>query len=91
MTDCDRAQLLPFAEHIRADIYTAVHLHAEITICEPDQRVKVEAPSATPNDPLYTQQWNMKAINVDKVWAKGQFGDPQRRVRSQAPHPLVAT
>ena len=58
----------------------AANLHAEITICEPDQKVKVEAPSATPNDPLYAQQWNMKAIGVDKAWAKGQLGDPQRRV-----------
>lgn len=55
-------------------------MSAEISICEPDQRVKVEAPSATPNDPLYPQQWNMKAIGVDKAWAKGQFGDPQRQV-----------
>ncbi len=55
-------------------------MSAEISICEPDQRVKVEAPSATPNDPLYPMQWNMKAIGVDKAWAKGQFGDSQRRV-----------
>ncbi|EIE18942.1 subtilisin-like protein [Coccomyxa subellipsoidea C-169] len=57
-----------------------IKFNPEITICEPDQKVKVEAPSATPNDPLYAQQWNMKAIGVDKAWAKGQLGDPQRRV-----------
>ena len=55
-------------------------LGAEITICEPDSRVRVEGPSATPDDPLYTQQWNFRAINVPAVWQQGQFGDPQRRV-----------
>ncbi|CAL8463962.1 g3497 [Coccomyxa elongata] len=53
----------------------------EITVCEADQRVQVETPSATPNDPLYAQQWNFKAINMQKAWATGQYGDPQKRVR----------
>ena len=58
---------------------------AEITVCEPDQRVQVEAPSATPNDPLYAQQWNLKAINMPKAWAMGQYGDPQKRVSTYFP------
>ncbi|CAK0786319.1 hypothetical protein CVIRNUC_009532 [Coccomyxa viridis] len=53
----------------------------EITVCEPDFPVKTDAPSATPNDPLYNQQWNMAAIKLPTVWQAGQFGDPQRQVR----------
>lgn len=54
---------------------------AEISICEPDVRVYVETPSATPNDILYNQQWNMKAINAPGAWQSGQFGDPKQQVR----------
>ena len=54
--------------------------HAEITVCEPDFKVSVDTPSATPNDPLYNQQWNMQAIKVPTVWSGGQLGDPQRQV-----------
>ncbi len=54
--------------------------HAEITVCEPDFKVSVDGPSATPNDPLYNQQWNMQAIKVPTVWSGGQFGDPNRQV-----------
>jgi hypothetical protein len=42
--------------------------------------VTVESPSASPNDPLYPQQWNFDAVNLQQVWQQGQFGDPQRRV-----------
>ena len=55
-------------------------------MCEPDYPVKTDAPSATPNDPLYNQQWNMAAIKLPTVWQAGQFGDPQRQV-SNAPDP----
>ena len=53
-------------------------------MCEPDFPVKTDVPSATPNDPLYNQQWNMAAIKLPTVWQAGQFGDPQRQV-STAP------
>ena len=53
---------------------------AEISICEPDVRVSVETPSATPNDILYNQQWNMRAINAPGAWQTGQFGDPKQQV-----------
>lgn len=53
---------------------------AEISVCEPDFKVSVDAASATPNDPLYNQQWNMQAIKVPTVWSGGQFGDPNRQV-----------
>ncbi|CAL5226790.1 g9651 [Coccomyxa viridis] len=53
----------------------------EISVCEPDFKVSVDAASATPNDPLYNQQWNMQAIKVPTVWSGGQFGDPNRQVR----------
>ena len=49
-------------------------------MCEPDFRVRVDAASANPNDPLYRDQWNFQAIKVPTVWAAGQMGDPQRRV-----------
>ncbi len=51
----------------------------EITICEPDQRVSIEATSASPNDPLYPQQWNMQAIKAPAAWQTGQMGDPNRQ------------
>ena len=36
--------------------------------------MKVEAPSALPNDPLYPKQWNMAAIKVPGAWGAGQLG-----------------
>ena len=54
-------------------------------MCEPDFKVSVDAPSATPNDPLYNQQWNMQAIKVPTVWSGGQLGDPQRQVIRPVP------
>ena len=56
------------------------HILTDVTICEPDLHVKTDVGSATPNDPLYSQQWNMKAINVAKAWAQGQTGDPKQQV-----------
>ncbi len=53
---------------------------AEITVCEPDFRVRIDAANVTPNDPLYKDQWNFPAIKVPTAWAAGQMGDPQRRV-----------
>ena len=57
---------------------------AEISICEPDVRVSVETPSATPDDILYNQQWNMRAINAPGAWQTGQFGDPKQQVGDQS-------
>lgn len=59
-------------------------MRAEISVCEPDFKVRTDEPSAKPNDPLYNQQWNMQAIKVPTVWAGGQYGDPQRRVSRPA-------
>ena len=50
--------------------------------------MKVEAPSAQPNDPLYPKQWNMAAIKVPGAWSAGQLGGtlggPQSPVRWSA-------
>lgn len=74
--DSESCAVLSNASHARC---------AEITVCEADQRVQVETPSATPNDPLYAQQWNFKAINMQRAWATGQYGDPQKRVSTISP------
>ena len=37
----------------------------------------LNAPSATPNDPDYTYQYDMKNIGMPAAWATGQFGSPQ--------------
>ena len=57
-------------------LHRQLHLAARagITTCEADFKVKVEAPSAQPNDPLYPKQWNMAAIKVPGAWGAGQLG-----------------
>lgn len=47
---------------------------AGLLFCERDAPVTLDAPSAKPNDPLYPQQTNLKAIKVPDVWQAGQFG-----------------
>ncbi|KAK9821107.1 hypothetical protein WJX81_006169 [Elliptochloris bilobata] len=60
-------------------------LNPDVTTCEVDFKVKVEAPSAQPNDPLYPKQWNMAAIKAPGAWGAGQLGGtlggPQGQVR----------
>lgn len=47
-----------------------------VQFCEPDSEVGLvnEAASATPNDPLFGQQYNIPAINLPAVWELGVFG-----------------
>lgn len=33
-------------------------------------------PAAVPNDPLFEEQWALKAIGADRVWAQGFYGYP---------------
>jgi len=47
-----------------------------VTTCEVDFRVRMESPSAQPNDPLFPKQWNMAAIKAPGAWAAGQLGGP---------------
>ena len=53
-----------------------------MTSCEPDVRVTIDAPSATPNDPDYTNggQWDIPLINVPAVWQQQQFGSSAVKV-----------
>ena len=51
-------------------------MRADVTTCEVDFKVRVEAPSAQPNDPLYPKQWNMAAIKAPGAWSAGQLGGP---------------
>ncbi|CAL8463961.1 g3496 [Coccomyxa elongata] len=51
-----------------------------LAFCEPDAPVTLDAPSATPNDPLYPRQTNLEAIQVPAAWKTGQFGSRQVRV-----------
>ena len=44
------------------------HCHVDLKICEPDKQAKLDAASATPNDPLKTQQWALNAININGAW-----------------------
>lgn len=44
------------------------HCRADLKICEPDKQAKLDAASATPNDPLKTQQWALNAININGAW-----------------------
>jgi len=64
-----------------------------VTTCEVDFRVRMESPSAQPNDPLFPKQWNMAAIKAPGAWAAGQLGGPlggpQGQVRV-APAPPLA-
>lgn len=52
-----------------------IYFFADVSSCEPDFLVSIDAPSATPNDPQYPQQWNMPDIQVPDVWAKELFGN----------------
>jgi len=64
-----------------------------VTTCEVDFRVRVESPSAQPNDPLFPKQWNMAAIKAPGAWAAGQLGGPlggpQGQVRPAPALPLA--
>ena len=51
------------------------HLHADVTSCEPDVLVSIDAPSVEPNDPQYPQQWNLGDIQMPTAWATGAFGN----------------
>lgn len=64
-----------------ASVNECMCLLADVTSCEPDFRVTIDAPSATPDDPDYkTQQWDMNITQVQKVWAAGNFGSQNVRV-----------
>ena len=52
-------------------------LPAGIEFCESDGPLALDTPSATPNDPDYPQQLDMKSIGMPAAWATGQFGSPQ--------------
>lgn len=52
---------------------------ADVTSCEPDILVNVDAGSASPNDPSYSQQWNMPNIQMPTAWKTGQFGSQSVR------------
>ena len=47
-----------------------------IAFCESDGPVALDAPSATPDDPDYSYQADMKSIGMPAAWATGQFGSP---------------
>ena len=54
-----------------------------VQFCEPDSQVELDqnpTPSATPNDPLYSTQWDYPQIGVPTVWKGGNFGDKGVRV-----------
>ncbi|KAK9808061.1 hypothetical protein WJX73_000076 [Symbiochloris irregularis] len=46
----------------------------DVTHCEQDFRVTIDTPSATPNDPDWPQQYDMPLVDVEKIWAQGNFG-----------------
>ena len=53
---------------------------ADVTSCEPDFLVAVDAGSATPNDADYaTKQFNMPDIGMPTAWKTGQFGSQSVR------------
>lgn len=65
----------------------------DITACEPDSRVTLDAnaaeragrpssaPSPTPDDPRFGEQWNLRAIRVPPAWAAtGDLGTAAVRV-----------
>lgn len=39
-------------------------------VVEPNYQYKVDFVSTRPNDPLYSKQWNLRAINIEKAWEK---------------------
>ena len=53
---------------------------AGVMLCEPDAIVQSEAagkgdkPGKSPNDPLLTNQWALKAINAAGGWNKEAYG-----------------
>ena len=53
---------------------TLICLRADVTICEPDFMVSIDAPSASPNDPDYPQQYDMNLVQVQKIWQQADFG-----------------
>ena len=64
-------------------------LPAGIEFCESDGPLALDTPSATPNDPDYPQQLDMKSIGMPAAWATGQFGSPQVRPPVYASPPSV--
>lgn len=63
----------PSAKHLPKSEMTRTSF-ADITSCEPDFLVDIDAGSATPNDPQYPQQWNMPNIQMPAAWKSNQFG-----------------
>ena len=53
---------------------------AGIKFCEEDGPITLDAPSPTPNDPMYGQQTNLQTIKAPTVWAGGQMGSAQVRI-----------
>ncbi len=51
---------------------------SSVQFCEPDSQVQLDqdaTTSATPNDPLFSTQWDYPQIGVPTVWKGGNFGD----------------
>ena len=55
---------------------------ADIAHCEEDFQVTANSavPSATPDDPLYPEQWALDSTNAAEVWATGNFGSRNVKV-----------
>ena len=59
--------------------------YSNIQFCEPDAQVTLDqtgkaTTSATPDDPLYSTQWDVTAIGVPTVWQGNNFGSAGVRV-----------
>lgn len=51
-----------------------------LKLCEPDQKVELQAAAQTPKDPLNLQQWALKAIGMQGAWNQAAFGSTGVRV-----------
>lgn len=70
-------QVLPVLHRRRAEL----HCHAaDVTSCEPDFLVRLDAFNAIPNDPSFGLQYDMVATQVQKVWQTGNFGSANVKV-----------
>lgn len=57
--------------------------YAEVSYCEVDVQVSTDSSSntsATPDDTLFSQQWDLPHVNAPLAWAAGYTGSPAVRV-----------